>query len=55
MGIGSQCHAPPVYSGKTPDTHFTGGWVGHVAGLHVCGKSRTRHNICMYVGWAGME
>ena len=38
MEVGGQRHAlaalPP---GKRPGTHFTGGWVGHRAGLDGCG------------------
>jgi hypothetical protein len=35
MGVSGQCHAPAaIYLwGKTPGTHWTGGWVGPRAGL----------------------
>jgi hypothetical protein len=41
MGVGGQCHASAVLlPGKRPDTHYSGGWVGPMADLDVCGKSR---------------
>ena len=33
-GVSGQQHAPAaLYLRKRPGTHFTGGWVGHKAGL----------------------
>jgi hypothetical protein len=41
MAVSGQRHAPAVLPpGKTPGTHFTGGWVGFRAGLDGCEKSR---------------
>jgi hypothetical protein len=40
MRVGVQLHAPAALSpGKSPGTHFIGGWVGPRAGLDGCGKS----------------
>ena len=40
-GVGDQRHAPAALPpGKRPGTHCTEGWVGPMAGLDVCGKSR---------------
>ena len=38
MGVGGQRHASADL--LTPGTHCTGGWVGPMAGLDGCGKSR---------------
>ena len=41
MGLRGQRHAPAALPpGKSPGTHFIGGWVGPRAGLDGCGKSR---------------
>jgi len=41
MRDGGQSHAPAALPpGKRPGTHFTGGWVGPMAGLDGYGKSR---------------
>ena len=36
--MGGQCHA--LFPGMSFGTHCTGGWVGLMAGLNGCGKSR---------------
>ena len=42
MGVSGHSHAlAALCSGKTPGTHFTGGWVGPRASLDGCGKSRS--------------
>jgi len=39
--VSGQQHAPAVlYPRERPSAHFTGGWVGPMAGLDGCGKSR---------------
>jgi len=39
--VGGQRHAPAALApGKRPGTHCIGGWVGPMAGLDGCGKSR---------------
>jgi hypothetical protein len=41
MGVGGQLHAPAALPpGKRPGTHCIGGWVGPMAGLDGCQKSR---------------
>jgi hypothetical protein len=41
MGMGGQRNVQAALSpGRRPGTHCTRGWVGHRAGLDVCGKSR---------------
>jgi len=40
MGVGGQHQAPAALPPDTHCTHCTGGWVGHRAGLDLCGKSR---------------
>ena len=41
MGVGGQRNAPAAFTpGERPGIHCTGGWVGHMAGLDGCGKSR---------------
>ena len=41
MGMGGQRHAPAaLIHEKRPGTHFTGVWVGPMAGLDGYGKSR---------------
>jgi len=40
-GVGGQGHVPATLPpGKRAGTHFEGGWVGPMAGLDGCGKSR---------------
>jgi len=40
-GVRGHHHAPAgPYPRERPGTHFTGGWVGLMAGLDWCGKSR---------------
>jgi hypothetical protein len=39
MGVGGQRHVPAALPlGKTPGTHYIGGWMGPRAGPDVCGK-----------------
>ena len=46
MGVGGQRHAPAALSpGKKPGTNRTGGWVGSMAGLDRCGKSRPHRDL----------
>jgi hypothetical protein len=40
MGLGDQRHAPAAFRQERPGTHCIGGWVGPMAGLDGCGKSR---------------
>jgi len=40
MGVGIQCHAPPLYPRERPGTHYVGGWVGLRSGLDRYEKSR---------------
>ena len=46
IGFGGQRHtAAALRSGKRPNTHFTGGWVGPSAGLKGRGKSRSHREL----------
>ena len=38
--MGGQRHAPAALPRERPGTRCIGGWVGHMAGLDRCGKSR---------------
>ena len=41
MEVGGQRHVPAALPpGRRPGTHFIGGWVGSMARLDGCGKSR---------------
>jgi len=43
--VGDQRHAQAALSpAKRPGTHRAGGWVGTLAGVDVCGKSRPRRD-----------
>jgi len=38
--MGGHCYTlATLHQGKRPNTHFTGGWVGHMANLDGCRKS----------------
>jgi len=49
MVVGGQRHGlVALPTGKTPATHRTGGWVGPMAGLSLCGRSHLHRD---FISW----